>query len=379
MIFRHHRRLVVQKSGGIAKYYLPVISASVTHSYPFTIPTATIEVLSGDGLYDYIADVDFDDILRLQVSNTYSDNEKIVWQDLFQGRIINQRSQWGTNSTATILGIGHADEVRYRNIASAYSTAAIDAGTIVKTWNYVLHRISVTSPMATTFSMPYSVGADKKTVKDVFEDVESISGYTYFFDTKPTYDHALNLSSVVVEFNRFPIAVNQKYMVTQSSPRVHSVNFTVSGDELYNELYWYGATPTGGAQYKGGSQDDDSGHKYNYRTLVGADNSFNSNAICGMYAVGRLPYTKQLKVTGTVTLEGTPDVRICDYVHIQIGDIDVQGASLNAYMHVGAFTHNLGNSDFTTTLRFGSSKNNLTDYIAEFKNKNRIISNAFIS
>jgi hypothetical protein len=392
MIYKHNRRLVVQKPDSSAKYILPVVSAMTDHSYPFTVPTASIEVIANDGqgLYDYISDVDFDDIVRLQVSNTYSEQEKEVWEDVFEGRIISQKSQWGTGTTATPMCVGHAHQASYFNIPASYTTTSVDAGTIVSNWNTAgLDRIQITCPVSPTFSMPYTAEKDKKYLKDVFTDVENAGGYGYYFSAVPTYDNALNLISPVnVEFRQLPTTPTNKYEVIQGSPRLLSANFTVTGEALYNQIIYYGATAND-IQVVGGDSDPDSIEKYSMRTYVGTDNSL-AQGDCSAFANGMLPYTDALKVSGTVTLLGTPKAQVGDYAHIKVGSVDVPGAitdlhtqivnsaSLEAYMHVVRVSHNM-RDDFTTTLQFGRVQKGPPDYIAQFNNNSRKIKNMFIN
>lgn len=381
MIYRHNRRLIVQKPATKSKYVLSVVSAMTDHSYPYSCPTASIEVIANDGqgLYDFISDVEFDDIVRLQVSNTYSETEKEVWKDVFQGRIISQKSQWGRGTTATPMCVGHVHQASYYNIPATYTTASADAGVIASNWNSAgLDRIKVTSPVTPTFSMPYSVTKDKKYLKDVFTDIESTSGYGYYFNAVPAYDNALNLVTPTnVELRKLPATATTNYEVRQGSPRLLSANFTVSGENLYNQVIYYGAT-TNEIQAVGVDTDPTSITKYSTRTYVGTDNSL-SQGDCTAFAAGLIDYTYPLKVTGTVELLGTPEAKICDYVHIRIGNIDVQGASLDAYMHVVRVSHNLSSGDFTTTLQFGRVQKGPSDYIAQFMNSNRKICNMFIN
>lgn len=392
MIYRHNRRLVVQKPDSSAKYILPVVSAMTDHSYPFSTPTASIEVIANDGqgLYDYISDVDFDDIVKLEVSNTYSEQEKDVWQPVFEGRIISQKSQWGTGTTATPMCVGHCHQASYFNIPADYTTTSADAGTIASNWNANgLDRIQITCPVSPTFSMPYTAVKDKKYLKDVFSDIESTGGYEYYFTAVPTYDNALNLVSPVnVEFRELPMTPTKKYAVIQGSPRLLSANFTVTGEALNNQIIYYGST-TNDVQAVGGSSNADSIEQYSMRTYVGTDNSL-SEGDCSVFADGLLKYTAPLKISGTVELLGTPTAYVGDYVHINIGNMDVPGAisdtlsqiidsaSLEAYMHVVRVSHNL-RDDFTTTLQFGRVQKGPSDYIAQFVNNNRKIKNMFIN
>jgi hypothetical protein len=399
MIYKHNRHLVIQKSGENTKYVLPVLSGNIDHIYPFTIPTLSADVIATDGLYDYISDINFDDIVRMQISNTYSESEKDVFQDRFEGRIMSVKSQYGNNNTAQIMAVGHAYETTRRNIFTNYWVTSTDAGIIASNWNDYLYRTKVTVPVTPTFNISYSVEQDKKMVFDVLRDIESDSGYGYFFNCVSTYDNNLNLAASNIEFRAMPTVPTQKYAVIQGSPGLLSANFTITGDNLYNEILYHGASGVAG----GSAVDDPSVAKYNLRTFVGSDTSLATPETLGDFVLGVLPYTKGLRVTGTATIQGTAEPQIGDYVHIKIGSIDintdsfaidsqnggskavniwdaiVNSASLDAYMHVIRVTDNYSPDNDSITLQFGRVEKGPTDYIAEFVNNNRRIKNMFIN
>jgi hypothetical protein len=375
MIYKHNRHLVIQKSGKNTKYVLPVLSANIDHSYPFTIPTLSADAIASDGFYDYISDINFDDIVGFQVSNTYSETEKDVFQYRFEGRVMSVKSQYGNNNTAQIMAVGHAYETTRRNILVNYSATATDAGVIASNWNSSLHRSPVSVPVTPTFNLSYTVESDKKMVFDVLRDIESDSGYGYFFNCVSTYDNNLNLAGSNIEFRAMPTVPTPKYAVVQGSPGLLSANFTVTGDGLYNEILYHGATGV----TPGSAVDDASVAKYNLRTFVGSDNSLTTQEALGDFVLGVLPFSKDIKITGSATIQGTAEPIIGDYVHIKIGDIDVNGSSLDAYMHAVRVTDNYSQDNDNITLQFGRVQKGPTDYIAEFVNNNRRIKNMFIN
>lgn len=378
MIYNHRRRLIVQESGGTAKYTLPVVSANTDTVYPFAIPTApSIEVISGNGIYDYLSGINIDDIVRLQVSDTYSEVEKDVFLDLFEGRIMDIQSNFGQGNTAKLLCVGHENATSYTSVPDNYAVTATDAGTIAQHCNYFLERIQISVPVTPTFNMDYSVTADRKMLKDVLSDIEKASGYGYFFSAAPKYNSSLNLASrVEVEFRQMPSTPVTSYAVTQGAPGLLYANFTVTGKGIYNNIIYYGATPAGGgAQYEGDSTDEDSADKYDTRTYVGTDNSFNSSAVCGMFANGQLIYSKDVQISGTAILMGTPWAKICDLVPIKIGDIDVNGISLNTNQRSVRVTHDLPNDNFLTTLKFGRVEQSPSDYIGQILRDQRLTNN----
>jgi hypothetical protein len=208
----------------------------------------------------------------------------------------------------------------------------------------------------------------------------------------------LNLAASNIEFRALPTVPTQKYAIIQGSPGLLSANFTITGDNLYNEILYHGASGVAG----GSAVDDPSVAKYNLRTFVGSDTSLATPETLGDFVLGVLPYTKGLRVTGTATIQGTAEPQIGDYVHIKIGSIDINASSfsidsqtgsvsvntwdtivnsafLDAYMHVVKVSDNYSQDNDNITIQFGRVEKGPSDYISEFVNNNRRIKNMFIN
>jgi hypothetical protein len=227
--------------------------------------------------------------------------------------------------------------------------------------------------------MPYSQKAWQKFVKDMFTQIEEASAHTYYFDTRTVYDTALNLSKVYLDYKPLPLTPTTKYAVIQGSPRLLSANFTVMGDGLCNRVIYFGATPEGSSQVVAYKDDPASCAKYGIRNYVGTDTAFTTIGICQTYCNGLVPIKSVEAVTGTVQLMLTPEAKVGDLVPVIINDIDVKGASIKANLRAVRVSHNLSESDATTTIQFGKIQPEAEDYTAEFMRKNRLTLSNFIS
>ena len=81
MIQLFNMRLVVQSDSRTKeKYYPKVLTATTAYEYPFSVPTATIEIWTNteESTDGYVSPVKIPDIVRLQVSTKYHVNEPTV-------------------------------------------------------------------------------------------------------------------------------------------------------------------------------------------------------------------------------------------------------------------------------------------------------------
>ena len=123
-------RLVIEKPTTHEKYYPSVLRASTQQSYPFSISYAEIEIASNiiGSTSTYISQLRFDDIVRLQVSIKMNPNEKTIWQDIFQGRIMDLSCEYSdNNNNVTIYAQGHEAEAETAIITETYTHTAQDA------------------------------------------------------------------------------------------------------------------------------------------------------------------------------------------------------------------------------------------------------------
>jgi len=388
MYYRFDSRLIIQKPNG-NKYYFHVVSATTDRIHPFSIPVASIEVIANSGNLNYLSTLRFDDIVRLKISVRYSPNEKVMWQDLFEGRVLTIRGQYGSGTTATIVCSGHEAETAYTIISEAkiYATAT-EASTILHYLaDQYLSRTHLSIPSTTTgISVPYSTKTDQKYMKDVFSDFEKLSGYGWAFMARPVYSSNGTLSSVPIEFKPFSPVPTQKFKVIQGTPRFLSANFTLDGQNVSTKIIEYGKTAdpiapaTVGVQYKGTAIDSVTSALYGTRVLVETDTGFESNALCAAFAQFYLPKIKSPRVAGTVTLEGTPQACIGDLVTTEIPMINIGGETIHGNYPVLRVHHEVSFDSFETTLTLGETFNKgIEDYLVEFAKKNRLTLSNFIT
>lgn len=388
MYYQFNSRLIIQKPGG-NKYYFHVVGATTDHIYPFSIPVASIEVIAKSGDLDYLTTLRFDDVVRFQVSVRYSPNEKLVWQDLFEGRVLTIKGQYGKGSTATIICSGHAAETTYAILSEATTYAnATDIASIINHYAFVyLNRTQVLIPTNTGITAPYSTKIDQKYVKDAFLDFEKLSSYSWAFIARPMYDAHQNLiTPCPIEFKPFSSVPTAKYKAIQGTPRLLSANFTSDGQNVYTKIIEYGKTPepvapaTVGVQYKGTAVDSAAAALYGTRTLVETDTGLESIDLCARFAQYYLPHIKSPRVSGTVTLEGTPQASIGDLVTTQIPMISLNGEPLDPNYPVLRVHHEVSFDSFETTLTLGETvEKNSEDYLVEFARKNRLTLSNFIT
>lgn len=379
MYYRFESRLILQVSD-TRKYYLPVVSATTDDVYPFSIPTAEIEVLANNGKVDYAANLIIDNIVRLQVTVRYSPFEKPVWYDLFEGRILTTNANFGTKQTVSLVCVGHIAESGYTLIEEAKTWAtATDLKDILSYFSQLFSRTSVSIQNATGITSPYSTKSCQKYMKDLFMDAEKLTGYNWFFKAKGIYNSSNIITGVNITFNQFATVPTTLYKVIQGTPRLISARFDSDGQELYNNIIEFGNTPSGGTQYKGTAPDSTAIARYGKRTLTNTDTGFESNDICASFANKLLPKFKDPRASGTVVLMGTPKASIGDLVTVNIKNADIEGNPINRNMTVYKVHHEIGFDSFRTTLDLGKAQNSTEDYLAEFARKNRLNMANFIS
>lgn len=388
MYYKFNSRLIIQKPDG-NKYFFHVVNATTDRIHPFSIPVASIEIIANSGNLNYLSTLRFDDIVRLQVSVRYSPDEKLVWQNIFEGRVLTIRGQYGKGSTATVICSGHEAETAYTIISEAkvYATATEAATILHYLADKYLSRTQLSIPSTTTgISVPYSTKTDQKYMKDIFLDFEKLSGYGWAFRARPIYLQNGTLSSVPIEFKPFSTVPTPKYKIIQGTPRLLSADFSSDGQNVYTKIIEYGKTPpavapaTVGVQYKGTYIDSTAVSKYGTRVVVETDTGFESNELCAAFAQFYLPKIKSPRVAGTVTLEGTPQACIGDLATTKIPMINIDGDTLDPNYPVLRVHHEVSFDSFETTLTLGETfKKGIEDYLVDFAKQNRLTLSNFIS
>jgi len=362
-------RLVIEKPVTHEKYYPKVLSASTQSSYPFSISNAAIELVSNarGSTSSYVSQVRFDDIVRLQVSIKYNPNQRTVWQDIFQGRIVDINAEFGTNNNVQLYCLGHEADAETALIeeTKAY-TSATDARDLLSYFSKYLSRLEYSASYADAgVSLPtYDTTAHQTYVADLFSDMEKVSGFDWAIKTVPTYSNG-NLDKVYLQWKPFPTVPVQQYKVIEGTSRLLNADFSSSGKKVRTAFRMFGESPSGGTQYTGYAEDAALVARYGKRTATETQTWIKSNSLCASIASGVLSGLKTPEVSGQVVLLGTPDAQTCDLVYCKIPSEDLNGEQVNRNFHVYRVQHNITENDFYTTLDVGELRNDFYDYIGQ--------------
>ena len=362
-------RLVIEKPVTHEKYYPPVIRASTQQTYPFSISYADIEIVSNTqaGTSGYIGQVRFDDIVRLQVSIKYNPYQKTVWQDIFQGRIMDMSSQFGNSNNVTLFCQGHEVEAETAVIEEDYSFAtATDARSVLSYFSKYLSRLSYSASYADTgTSFPtYDSTANQTYMRDLFSDMEAVSGYNWAVKVVPTYSSG-NLSTRYIQWREMSQTASEQYKVIEGTSRMLSADFEVAGKGVRTAYRIYGDTPEGGSQYTGYASDAALISLYGKRTEVDTQTWIQSNSLAAAIAAGQLSEWKTPEVSGQVELIGTPEAEIGDLVYCKIPSEELNGASVDGNFTVYRVNHEIDRNSFKTYLDLGKVKKSIYDYIGQ--------------
>lgn len=396
MIQLFNMRLVVQSDSRTKeKYYPKVLTATTAYEYPFSVPTATIEIWTNteESTDGYVSPVKIPDIVRLQVSTKYHVNEPTVWEDIFEGRIRDIESTYDTTNgnTTTLFCVGHISTQSTNLLYNDYTwTNAVDAATIIH--DVVLGELNVYDTFidatynaaftATGISISsYNAPANQKFVTDVFTDLEKLSNYSYYFSTRTIYDSNNNLSLCNIRWQPLPNKPTTKYAVIQGSQRFISADFKSSAEELFNMIRISGDTitttsttdtSTTETQYIGGAESSASIQQYGYHAKVTDVASLESNNACAQIAASLVVRFRNPIVSGQAVILGTPQAKLGDLVRVKIPSLEINGNWIDRNYHVYKVQHDIDATKFETTLDFTKVKKTPEDYIASLNQQSRI-------
>lgn len=402
-------RLVVEKSTTHDKFYPRVISASTQCSYPFSVSTADIEVISNlaPKTSGYAAPLHFDDIVRLQVSVKNYRTEHTVWQDIFHGRIMEMSSDFGNNSNKLkLFCVGHEFELSKDLIAEnkAY-TSSTDAKTLLSYFSKYYSRLTYSDSLTSTGVIfpTYDTTLDQNFLDTLVSDMEKQSGYDYMFTTKPVYNSSQSLSAVYSVWKPLSSTVTSSYRAVEGTQRLVEANFSSNGEDVVTYQKVYGATPetatvtgttaakpftgtvsgstcsgttqsttvTGTAstpaQYKGAYYDPTLEAQIGRRSAVDTYTWIQSNSLCTTIAQGLQTGAGVPVISGQVKLIGTPQAQLGDLVYVKLPSLEVNGESVIGNFTVYRVSHEISKDNFNTTLDLGSIKKTAEDYIVEVK------------
>lgn len=392
MLHKPRIRLVVQdKNEPYNKYYPTVLSATVNYSYPFTVPTANIEIVTNrtPETSGYISPLKVDYIVRLQTSITFSRSEKTVWSDIFEGRVNAISSPFGDRNTTTLECVGHIYEATYTLIEKNYNfSGSIDAVSlldyVINTDGY-LDRLTYTRSTDKThygvILTDYTVKRDQRYIHDLISDLEKIGQHQYYAGVKTVYNTSGTLTQVFLTWLKFPDTVTQKYKVIEGTHRLLDASFESTTEDMWNAVRIYGDTyqvtsgdppVTTDKQYTDSAYDSVYIASYGRRMKVETVTGMTTNNQCVQLAIGLVQVSKLPYVVGEVTIFGTSYAKVGDLVYVKIPSLEINGASIDGNYRVVKVTHNISQNTFTTKLQFGRLKNDVSDYISQTKRQTRI-------
>ncbi len=373
-------RLLVEKFNTHEIYYPKVVSFNTIEDYPLSEPpSATITVFSPVNLNNVAtaSQIEFDDIVRLQVSERFHELESYVWEDIFEGRVENQSKNLSDNNEITLSCKGHIQQAFYKNIPVVLTWSNKDASVILKDLAIYVDRFDYnTAYIETGLTVPdYNMQIDQNMVVDAYKEMETLSGYKRMISVIPAYSSSGNLQICHLKWGLLPSIPTTKYAVYEGTSRLISAAFDIVGDEVANYRHVLGGTNTGGQQYADSIGDPTSISMYGRRDQVDTFTWIQSNSLCKEIASGLLQDSKLPYVAGSVVLEGTPAAKIGDLVHVTIPSLDVKGIEIDGKYTVYRITHSLSAEGYRTTLDLGRIKKNEYDYIA--KNITKVVKTTY--
>ena len=174
-------RCIVQNKDGSDKYYPKVLKIDTSESFPWSAPVASIEInthLIG-GTAGYMSPIRNDDLVRLQVDVRSTSDEKSIWQDIFEGRVMETEASFGLSNTTTLVCRGHSEEMLYRAVTADYSTSTARTGAMLSTLvGLYLDRLTDDSLIDSTASTEipnFNIQQDSKFMSDIINEFESIA------------------------------------------------------------------------------------------------------------------------------------------------------------------------------------------------------------
>jgi hypothetical protein len=378
------------------KYYPKITSATVTYQYPFSVPTATIGIITNteEATDGYISPVRVDDIIRLQVSVKHNPREKTVWETIFEGRVRDIKSTFNTKNDSKLFCTGHLAEAGSALCDLDLTYEDKDAAYIIDQFAFAappfLFRIGRDLALLENGAMIdyFNVSANQRYMSDVFQDLEKLAKYHYYVSCVCVYDIYGNLVAPYLRWRHFPTKLTNKYSVVEGTSRLISAEFKSSADELWNYIRVCGETVDNGeadldtgevtntpTQYTGSASSLASRNKYGLRGKVITVTGIETNYMCANIAAAMVVKFRNPIISGSAKIVGTPSARIGDLVRVKIPSLEINGAYINKNYHVYKVTHTISNKGYTTSLDFTKVKKSPSDYIADYAKQARQAAN----
>jgi len=245
-------RCIVQRNNTSKdKYHPKITSVYISSTFPWTCPTATVVINTNisTGSAGYVPPIQVDDIIRVQVNVMYSSDEKPVYQDIFEGRIMKMEVSLGKDNPTTLQCRGHAEELLYRMVTADYSASSTTTGAMLSALLTYLSRLTNDSPSLIDSSgsssiASYNIKDDTKFMVDVVREFEALEAYEYIFSVIPEYDSSDNLSDVFASWQSVPLVASSTVQIIEGTSRLLTASFSDSIEQLVEHVSVYGETGT---------------------------------------------------------------------------------------------------------------------------------------
>lgn len=371
-------RCIVQNKDGIDKYYPKVVSAFTTETFPWSAPVASIELSSNvsSGTAGYMSPIRNDDIVRLQANVRLSADEKPVWQNIFEGRIMSIQGTFGRNNLTTLICRGHGEEMLYRPFTTDFSDTTEKTGVmlanIVGTYLSRLTDDGLIDGTNSTEIPNFNVQLDTKFVSDVVKEFELLEGYLYVLKIVTSYDSDDNLDKNLVSWQPVP-ALSDTVKIIEGTPRLISAAFVSSIERVLEDVTIYGGGVT---QVSGNSFD--ATPSYGTRYHVGVDTSILTAQLCEDLAVATRGLFGGAIVSGDARILGDPNIAVGDLIYCKIPSLVLDGASIDGNYRVKRMSHMINVDGWFTDVQLGHLIESPDDIIGSMHMKNRLTSANFI-
>ena len=372
-------RCIVQNKDGSDKYYPKVLGVDTTETIPWSAPMASIDINTNivTGTSGYMSPIRNDDIVRMQVNLRSDSNEKSVWQNIFEGRIMKVRGTWGRDNITTIVCRGHGEELIFKTVSADYDPAAIRTGAILVAllglYNTRLTNDGLIDTTASTSIPDFNIQADTKFMSDIVRELESLEAYGYVLKVVNSYDTNDDLDASVVSWQPVP-ALSNTVQIIEGTPRLVWAEFEKSIENVVESVKIYGAP---GTPQKVGTSVDGS-PSYGTRHHVGVDTSVASNQLCTDLAVATRSRFGAGITSGSVRILGDQNISVGDLIYIKIPSLILDGASIDGNYRVKRLSHSIDTTGWYTDLDVGELIMTPADILAGQHTKSRLLQANFI-
>ena len=385
MLWFFRPRVIIQKPTG-ERYFPKLVNASTAESAD--VPYAQIELITNRSPYtsEYINPIEEDDIVRLQVSCRMSPKEKIVYTDIFEGRVQAISGEYTTKNNTVLICKGHINEASKLLIEENKTwTGTVEARAIL---TYLVNSAHYVSRLTFLNQAPYvdqtgdinftdtesayATKADQTYLYSVFQDLEKQSGQAWKTGAKCTYTDGGLLDKTYLTWKKLDTVATDKYKAYQGTARYLGSTFEVSIEDQATQQKIKGDTPSGGTQYSGSAIDNTAVAKYGRKTDVDIYSQLQSNATCASIAAGVLPGKVGATISGSINLVGTPEAHYGDMVSVKAYSTELDGAVVQGDFNVYRVRHNITQNSYTTEIQVGKVVLDAYDLIAQIKKTTKV-------